>query len=389
MKVHILDDWFDTLRTLPCFNLLDGHDVKVWTDHEPDPAKLAARVAEAQVLVLFRERTKIGADLLDRLPNLKLVSQRSVYPHVDVDACTRNGVVLSSNMHGGTPSYAAAELTLALMLASFRQIPQQVASIRSGNWMMGVGRTLRGRTLGLYGYGRIAGAVAEYAEALGMECHRACDWIEQDRTRYWPNEWRKSEDAVVAARAAQPAWWARTAYNRGQILYRIAEMLEGRAEQFVAELQTQGLTAAAAKKEVASSIDRMIYYAGWCDKYQQIFSSVNPVASSHFNFSVLEPTGVVFVVASEVSPLLGLVSLIAPIIGVLLASILFFTSNQVIESQATTLEVLNDSNLIQISEISHFAVDITDSLLELADLLATPDPDLPTRQSRDCGAAPH
>ena len=169
MKVHILDDWFDTLRALPCFNLLDGHDVKVWTDHEPDPAKLAARVAEAQVLVLFRERTKIGADLLDRLPNLKLVSQRSVYPHVDVDACTRNGVVLSSNMHGGTPSYAAAELTLALMLASFRQIPQQVASIRSGNWMMGVGRTLRGRTLGLYGYGRIAGAVADYAEALGME----------------------------------------------------------------------------------------------------------------------------------------------------------------------------------------------------------------------------
>lgn len=169
MKLHILDDWFDTLRGLPCFAMLDGHDVTVWTDHEPDPAKLAARVAEAEALVLFRERTKIGADLLDRLPNLKLISQRSVYPHVDVDACTRNGVVLSSNMHGGTPSYAAAELTLALMLASFRQIPQQVASIRAGNWMMGVGRTLRGRTLGLYGYGRIAGAVAGYAEALGMQ----------------------------------------------------------------------------------------------------------------------------------------------------------------------------------------------------------------------------
>ncbi|MEM9426602.1 MAG: D-2-hydroxyacid dehydrogenase family protein [Pseudomonadota bacterium] len=169
MKVHILDDWFDTLRGLPCFAMLDGHDVTVWTDHEPDPAKLAARVAEAEALVLFRERTKIGADLLDRLPNLKLISQRSVYPHVDVDACTRNGVVLSSNMHGGTPSYAAAELTLALMLASFRQIPEQVASIRAGNWMMGVGRTLRGRTLGLYGYGRIAGAVAGYAEALGMQ----------------------------------------------------------------------------------------------------------------------------------------------------------------------------------------------------------------------------
>lgn len=169
MKVHILDDWFDTLRTLPCFSMLEGHDVTVWTDHEPDPAKLAERVAEAEALVLFRERTKIGPELLSRLPNLRLISQRSVYPHVDVEACTRNGIVFSSNMSAGTPSYAAAELTLALMLASYRQIPQQVASIRSGNWMMGVGRTLRGRTLGLYGYGRIAGVVAGYAEALGMQ----------------------------------------------------------------------------------------------------------------------------------------------------------------------------------------------------------------------------
>lgn len=169
MKVHILDDWFDTLRGLPCFQMLDGHEVTVWTDHEPDPARLADRVAEAEALVLFRERTKIGAELLERLPNLKLISQRSVYPHVDVEACTRNGVVLSSNMQAGTPSYAAAELTLALMLASYRQIPQQVASIRAGDWMMGVGRTLRGRTLGLYGYGRIAGVVAEYADALGMK----------------------------------------------------------------------------------------------------------------------------------------------------------------------------------------------------------------------------
>ena len=169
MKVHILDDWFDTLRGLPCFGLLEGHDVTVWTDHEPDPAKLAERVKDAEALVLFRERTKIGAELLDRLPKLRLISQRSVYPHVDVAACTRNNVLLCSNMHSDTPSYAAAELTLGLILASYRQIPQQVASIRSGNWMMGVGRTLRGRTLGLYGYGRIAGAVSDYAEALGMK----------------------------------------------------------------------------------------------------------------------------------------------------------------------------------------------------------------------------
>jgi D-3-phosphoglycerate dehydrogenase len=168
MKVHILDDWFDTLRTLPCFAKLADHDVTVWTDHEPDPERLAARLVDAEAVVLFRERTKVGVDLLDHLPNLKLISQRSVYPHVDVDACTANGVLLSSNMHSGTPSYAAAEMTLALILASYRQIPQQVASIRAGDWQMGVGRTLRGRTLGLYGYGRIAGAVAEYAQAIGM-----------------------------------------------------------------------------------------------------------------------------------------------------------------------------------------------------------------------------
>ncbi|MEL7132165.1 MAG: D-2-hydroxyacid dehydrogenase family protein [Pseudomonadota bacterium] len=168
MKVHILDDWFDTLRTLPCFAKLDGHDTTVWTDHEPDPAALADRVQDAEALVLFRERTKITADLLGRLPNLKLISQRSVYPHIDVDACTRTGVLLCSNMHSGTPSYAAAEHTLALVLASYRQIPNQVASIRAGQWQAGVGRTLRGRTLGLYGYGRIAQAVADYAKAIGM-----------------------------------------------------------------------------------------------------------------------------------------------------------------------------------------------------------------------------
>ena len=103
------------------------------------------------------------------MPKLKLISQRSVYPHVDVDACNRHGVLLCSNMHADTPSYAAAELTLALLLANFRQIPEQAASVRTGNWQMGVGRTLRGRTLGLYGYGRIAKAVAGYAVAIGIK----------------------------------------------------------------------------------------------------------------------------------------------------------------------------------------------------------------------------
>lgn len=168
MKVHILDDWFDTLRGLACFDKLAGHDVTVWTDHQPDPAHLADRVQNAEALVLFRERTKIGADLLARLPNLKLISQRSVYPHIDVAACTAHNVLLCSNMHSDTPSYAAAEHTLALILASYRQIPQQVASLKKGDWQCGVGRTLRGRRLGLYGHGRIAGAVAQYAKALGM-----------------------------------------------------------------------------------------------------------------------------------------------------------------------------------------------------------------------------
>lgn len=169
MKVHILDDWFDTLRGLPCFAKLAGHDVTIWTDHEPNPVRLSERVSEAECLVLFRERTKIGPELLARLPNLRLISQRSVYPHVDVAACSQNNVLLCSNMHSDTPSYAAAEMTLGLILASFRQIPQQAASLKAGTWQMGVGRTLRARTLGLYGYGRIAGAVAEYAQALGMK----------------------------------------------------------------------------------------------------------------------------------------------------------------------------------------------------------------------------
>ncbi|WP_298981749.1 D-2-hydroxyacid dehydrogenase family protein [uncultured Roseibium sp.] len=168
MKVHILDDWFDTLSSLPCFDKLDGHDVTVWTDHVENASILADRLQEADCLVLFRERTRITEELLNKLPNLKLISQRSVYPHIDVSACTQNGVLLCSNMDSDTPSYAAAELTLAVMFSSFRQIPEQVASIRRGNWQMGVGRTLRGRTLGLYGYGRIAKAVATYAQAIGM-----------------------------------------------------------------------------------------------------------------------------------------------------------------------------------------------------------------------------
>ncbi len=121
-------------------------------------------------------------------------------------------------------------------------------------------------------------------------------------------------NSVVAARKAQPGWAKASAYLRGQILYRIAELLEGRREQFIAELQLQGSTSRSAEKEIDQSIDRLIYFAGWADKYQQVFSAVNPVASSHFNFSVLEPTGVVSILAPDGNSLLGLISNIAPAI---------------------------------------------------------------------------
>jgi D-3-phosphoglycerate dehydrogenase len=119
-------------------------------------------------LALIRERTKIQATLLEQLPKLKLISQRSVYPHVDLETCTRLGIVISSSQHVGSPSYAAAELTWALILASTRQLPQQMESLKAGKWQIGVGTTLRGKTLGIFGYGRIGATVAGYGKAFGM-----------------------------------------------------------------------------------------------------------------------------------------------------------------------------------------------------------------------------
>ena len=169
MKISILDDYHDTLRTLQCFGKLAGHDVKVWTDHVQDTDGLAARLEDAEALILIRERTKIRTPLLERLPKLRLISQRSVYPHIDIEACTRLGVVVSSNMHPGTPSYSTAEMTWALILAAVRDIPQQAAALKAGRWQIGVGTTLRGKTLGVYGYGRIGAVVAGYGRAFGMQ----------------------------------------------------------------------------------------------------------------------------------------------------------------------------------------------------------------------------
>jgi D-3-phosphoglycerate dehydrogenase len=168
MKIAILDDYFDTLRTLPCFAKLAGHEVTVFNDHLQSVAPLAERLAPFEALVLIRERTEIRAKLLERLPALRLISQRSVYPHIDIEACTRRGVVVCSSMHPGTPSYAAAELTWALILTAMRQIPAHMASLKAGNWQTGVGSSLRGKTLGIYGYGRIGAVVAGYGRAFGM-----------------------------------------------------------------------------------------------------------------------------------------------------------------------------------------------------------------------------
>jgi len=169
MKIAILDDYHDTIRTLSCFDRLAGHDVTIWTDHVQDDDVLARRLHDTEALVLIRERTKVRAPLLERLPRLRLISQRSVYPHIDVAACTRLGVVVSSSQHPGVPSHAAAELTWALVLAAMRQIPQQVAALKAGKWQVGVGRSLHHKTLGIYGYGRIGRVVAGYGRAFGMK----------------------------------------------------------------------------------------------------------------------------------------------------------------------------------------------------------------------------
>ena len=169
MKIAILDDYFDTVRTLQCFRKLDGHDVTIWNDHVDDVDLLTERLQETEALVLIRERTQISATLLERLPRLRLISQRSVYPHIDTEACTRLGIVVSSDLHAGTPSYPTAELTWGLVLAAMRQIPQQMAALKSGTWQIGIGRTLRGLTLGIYGYGRIGETVAGYGRAFGMK----------------------------------------------------------------------------------------------------------------------------------------------------------------------------------------------------------------------------
>jgi D-3-phosphoglycerate dehydrogenase len=168
MKITILDDYQNVVRSLDSFKKLAGHDVTVWNDHTKDVDVLAERLKDTEALVLIRERTPIRAPLIERLPHLKIVSQRSVYPHIDVDALTSRGIVLSSDQHPGKPSFATAELTWGLVIAAMRHIPQEVANLKAGKWQSSVGTALRGRNLGILGYGRIGATVAGYGRAFGM-----------------------------------------------------------------------------------------------------------------------------------------------------------------------------------------------------------------------------
>lgn len=168
MRISFLDDYTDSVRSLDAFTKLDGHDVTVETEHVPDVDELARRLAGVEVVALNRERTRITADLLDRLPDLRLLSASGGYPHIDVDACTEHGVLLCAGSRASGPSWETAELTWALILASARRLPQQVASTRAGRWQTEIGTTLHGRTLGILGYGGLGRVVAGYGRAFGM-----------------------------------------------------------------------------------------------------------------------------------------------------------------------------------------------------------------------------
>lgn len=169
MKITVLDDYQNVVRTLDAFKLVANHDVTIWNDHTKDENILAERLKDTEALVLIRERTPIRAGLIARLPKLKLISQRSVYPHIDVPALTERGILLCSDQHLGKPSYATAELTWGLVLAAMRHIPQEVAAMKAGRWQSTMGQGLRGKTLGIYGYGRIGAVVAGYGKAFGMK----------------------------------------------------------------------------------------------------------------------------------------------------------------------------------------------------------------------------
>ena len=171
MNITVLDDWQNTVRTLPAFAKVAGHNVTIWNDHTKDVDVLAKRLADTEALCLIRERTPIRAPLLERLDKLRIISQIGVFPHVDLAACTRRGVIMSAlGGPGGGPSYATAELTWGMIIACFRNLHTEAVALRAGKWQahpIGIG--LRGKTLGIWGYGKIGAVVAGYGRAFGMK----------------------------------------------------------------------------------------------------------------------------------------------------------------------------------------------------------------------------
>ena len=166
MKIAIPDDYQDAVRHLACFSKLAGHDVTIYNDTVTGEDALAERFRDADVLVLIRERTAIGDALLARLPRLRLISQTGRgTAHIDLEACQRRGVAVATGT--GSP-VAPAELTWALVMAAMRRVPREVARLRAGQWQGSVGTALRGRTLGIWGYGKIGSLVAGYGRAFAM-----------------------------------------------------------------------------------------------------------------------------------------------------------------------------------------------------------------------------
>lgn len=164
-KVFILDDYQRATPNLCCFSMFDEFEVTVLCESEKDPEKLAAKIQEAQVLVLIRERTEINQALLSRLPNLKLISQTGkISNHLDLAACTQNGVAVAEGI--GSP-IAPAELTWVLMMNALRKIPQAIAAMKKGQWQTNIGTSVYQKSIGIWGYGKIGRRIAQYAKAFG------------------------------------------------------------------------------------------------------------------------------------------------------------------------------------------------------------------------------
>ena len=167
MKIAILDDTYGVVRTLPSASLMDGHELSIWQDHTKDVDVLAQRLADTEVLMLLRERTPIPRALLQRLPRLRLITLNGVTPHIDLLACTELGVAVSTHSYVST---ATAELTWALMLMSLRRLPREMDSLKQGHWQCaGMGQGLRGKNLGIWGYGQIGQQVAQFGRVFGMQ----------------------------------------------------------------------------------------------------------------------------------------------------------------------------------------------------------------------------